>query len=76
MIFFTIVNNADRKGGHILAEVDGRVYNVDHRVSHTIMENKLRTVLWGWTANWSTTSRSAISGTKLLGGPLGEEPAA
>ena len=42
----TLINNADRKGGHILASV-GSVFGVDHGVSfHT--ENKLRTVLWGW----------------------------
>lgn len=42
-----LINNADRKGGHILAGVDGGVYGVDHGVSlHT--EDKLRTVLWGW----------------------------
>jgi uncharacterized repeat protein (TIGR03843 family) len=42
-----LINNADRKGGHILAGVDGLVYGVDHGVSlHT--DDKLRTVLWGW----------------------------
>jgi uncharacterized repeat protein (TIGR03843 family) len=42
-----LINNADRKGGHILAGVDGRVYGVDHGVTlHA--EDKLRTVLWGW----------------------------
>jgi len=42
-----LINNADRKGGHILAGVDGHVYGVDHGVSlHA--EDKLRTVLWGW----------------------------
>ncbi|GLP80826.1 SCO1664 family protein [Mycobacterium antarcticum] len=46
-VFDVLINNADRKGGHILASVDGNVYGVDHGVSlHT--ENKLRTVLWGW----------------------------
>jgi uncharacterized repeat protein (TIGR03843 family) len=46
-VFDVIVNNADRKGGHILAGADGRVYGVDHGVSlHT--HDKLRTVLWGW----------------------------
>ncbi|MEU0498324.1 SCO1664 family protein [Mycobacterium sp. NPDC006124] len=46
-VFDVIINNADRKGGHILAGVDGGVYGVDHGVSfHT--EDKLRTVLWGW----------------------------
>jgi uncharacterized repeat protein (TIGR03843 family) len=42
-----VTNNADRKGGHVLAGVDGNVYGVDHGLClHT--EEKLRTVLWGW----------------------------
>ena len=46
-VFDVIINNADRKGGHILAGVDGGVYGVDHGVSlHS--EDKLRTVLCGW----------------------------
>ena len=46
-VFDVLINNADRKGGHILAGVDGRVRGVDHGVSlHA--EDKLRTVLWGW----------------------------
>jgi len=46
-VFDVIVNNADRKGGHILAGVDGRVYGVDHGISMHA-QDKLRTVLWGW----------------------------
>jgi uncharacterized repeat protein (TIGR03843 family) len=42
-----VLNNADRKGGHILCGVDGHVYGVDHGVSLHV-EDKLRTVLWGW----------------------------
>jgi uncharacterized repeat protein (TIGR03843 family) len=46
-VFDVLINNADRKGGHILTSVDGSVYGVDHGVSlHA--EDKLRTVLWGW----------------------------
>ncbi|WP_137726067.1 SCO1664 family protein [Prescottella subtropica] len=42
-----LLNNADRKGGHVLEGVDGAVYGVDHGIClHE--ENKLRTVLWGW----------------------------
>ncbi|HKS44955.1 MAG TPA: SCO1664 family protein [Amycolatopsis sp.] len=42
-----IANNTDRKGGHVLAGTDGRVYGVDHGIClHS--EPKLRTVLWGW----------------------------
>ena len=45
--FDAVVNNADRKGGHVLHAVDGGVYGVDHGIClHA--EDKLRTVLWGW----------------------------
>ncbi len=41
-----VLNNSDRKGGHILLW-EGRTYGIDHGVSlHE--EPKLRTVLWGW----------------------------
>ncbi|MGV0835402.1 SCO1664 family protein [Mycolicibacterium thermoresistibile] len=46
-VFDVLINNADRKGGHILAGVDGGVYGVDHGVT-LHCEDKLRTVLWGW----------------------------
>jgi uncharacterized repeat protein (TIGR03843 family) len=42
-----VINNADRKGGHVLLGPDGRVYGCDHGVSFHV-EPKLRTVLWGW----------------------------
>ena len=42
-----VINNADRKGGHVLHGVDGRVYGVDHGIC-LHHEYKLRTVLWGW----------------------------
>ncbi len=45
-VFDVVINNADRKGGHILGS-GGRVFGVDHGVSfHT--DPKLRTLLWGW----------------------------
>lgn len=46
-VFDAVINNADRKGGHVLAMTDGHRYGVDHGVSFH-EENKLRTVLWGW----------------------------
>jgi uncharacterized repeat protein (TIGR03843 family) len=46
-VFDVLINNADRKGGHILQGVDGQVYGVDHGVCLHV-EDKLRTVLWGW----------------------------
>jgi uncharacterized repeat protein (TIGR03843 family) len=46
-VFDTVVNNADRKGGHVLAMTGGHRYGVDHGLTFHI-EHKLRTVLWGW----------------------------
>lgn len=42
-----VLNNADRKGGHVLPLADGRRLGVDHGVTFHV-EPKLRTVLWGW----------------------------
>jgi uncharacterized repeat protein (TIGR03843 family) len=42
-----VINNADRKGGHLLPTVGGHVYGVDHGCSFNV-EDKLRTVLWQW----------------------------
>lgn len=42
-----VINNADRKGGHLLPTVEGRVYGVDHGVCFST-EDKLRTLLWQW----------------------------
>ena len=46
-VFDVLVNNADRKGGHVLEMADGHRYGVDHGVTFHV-EHKLRTVLWGW----------------------------
>jgi len=46
-VFDIIVNNADRKGDHILAMPDGHRHGVDHGLTFHV-EHKLRTVLWGW----------------------------
>ena len=46
-VFDAVVNNADRKGGHVLAMPDGHRYGVDHGVCFHV-DNKLRTILWGW----------------------------
>jgi uncharacterized repeat protein (TIGR03843 family) len=45
--FDLVVNNADRKGPHVLPLPDGPVYGVDHGLT-LHRESKLRTVLWGW----------------------------
>lgn len=42
-----VINNGDRKGGHLLPAVDGRLYGIDHGVTFST-DPKLRTLLWGW----------------------------
>jgi hypothetical protein len=46
-LFDAVINNTDRKIGHILPDVTGRVYGCDHGVTFH-HEDKLRTVLWRW----------------------------
>lgn len=48
-LFDHVVNNADRKGGHVLVDREGRTWAIDHGLSFHV-EPKLRTVLWGWAA--------------------------
>ncbi len=70
-VFDLLVNNADRKGGHILRGVDGKVYGVDHGVCLHV-EDKLRTVLWGW-AGKPVDHKTLATVAKLidaLAGPL------
>ena len=43
--FDCLVNNADRKGGHALKGLDGRLWAIDHGLCFHV-EPKLRTVLW------------------------------
>jgi hypothetical protein len=46
-VFDAVVNNADRKGGHILPTPGGHVFGVDHGICFSV-EPKLRTLLWRW----------------------------
>lgn len=62
-----VVNNADRKGGHVLAGVDGRVYGIDHGIC-LHREDKLRTVLWGWTGE--RLGDDVVEGLRALRGAL------
>ncbi|WP_055482081.1 SCO1664 family protein [Sphaerimonospora mesophila] len=57
-VFDAVVNNADRKGGHLLPLPDGHVYGVDHGVCFAV-QDKLRTVLWQWRGK--PLSREAVS---------------
>jgi hypothetical protein len=46
-LFDAVINNTDRKIGHLLPREDGKLYGCDHGVTFH-EENKLRTVLWQW----------------------------
>ena len=42
-----VINNADRKGGHILEDAERRLWGVDHGLSFNLAP-KLRTVIWAF----------------------------
>ncbi len=46
-LFDLVVNNADRKGGHLLPIADGTILGIDHGLTFHA-EDKLRTLLWGF----------------------------
>jgi uncharacterized repeat protein (TIGR03843 family) len=46
-VFDAVVNNADRKIGHLLPAPGGRLFGCDHGVCFS-EDYKLRTVLWQW----------------------------
>jgi hypothetical protein len=68
-----VINNGDRKGGHLLPVPDGRLYAIDHGVTFHV-DDKLRTLLWGWageelTGEAAATLRS-LSAELTEGAPL------
>jgi uncharacterized repeat protein (TIGR03843 family) len=69
-----LVNNADRKGGHVLAMPGGHRYGIDHGVA-LHHEPKLRTVLWGWAGSPLTTEECAVVRRvrSAVRGDLGEQ---
>lgn len=62
-----LVNNADRKGGHVLPMADGHRHGVDHGVTFHV-EHKLRTVLWGWRGE--VLDPDEVAGTERVRGSL------
>lgn len=69
-LFDALINNADRKGAHILTDADGRLWAVDHGVSFHV-QNKLRTVLWGWAGEeLAATERELVTVALGLAGEL------
>ena len=76
-VFDVIVNNADRKGAHVLVMSDGHRYGVDHGLTFHVAD-KLRTVLWGWIGEELNADERDGVGRVLkaldgeLGGPLAD----
>jgi hypothetical protein len=71
-VYDAVVNNADRKGGHLLPVPGGHVFGVDHGVCfHT--DPKLRTLLWGWAGQPLTDDAVEVLRALRtdLDGPLG-----
>jgi uncharacterized repeat protein (TIGR03843 family) len=69
-VFDVVVNNADRKGDHILALSDGHRHGVDHGLTfHS--DHKLRTVLWGWLGDSLTAEE--LEGIDRVGEELNGE---
>ncbi len=64
-VFDAVVNNADRKIGHLLPAPDGHLYGCDHGVCFG-EEYKLRTVLWQWRGR-TLPGRSVEALTMLQG---------
>ncbi|HEY2506010.1 MAG TPA: SCO1664 family protein [Streptosporangiaceae bacterium] len=62
-VFDAVVNNADRKIGHLLPDAGGHLYGCDHGVCFGT-DYKLRTVLWQWRGK-PLTSAAMASLSKL-----------
>ena len=62
-LFDAVINNTDRKIGHLLPHPDGRLFGCDHGVTFH-HEYKLRTVLWQWAG--SDLTEDEISSLQAL----------
>jgi uncharacterized repeat protein (TIGR03843 family) len=68
-VFDAVVNNADRKIGHLLPVPDGHLYGCDHGVCFA-EDYKLRTVLWQWRGK--TLPRRSLEALRRLNTQLTE----
>jgi uncharacterized repeat protein (TIGR03843 family) len=58
-LFDAIINNTDRKIGHLLPDQNGHLFACDHGVTFHA-EDKLRTVLWQWAGDSFTNEEISI----------------
>jgi len=68
-VFDAVVNNADRKIGHLLPVAAGHLYGCDHGVCFA-EDYKLRTVLWQWRGK--TLPRRSVDALRRLNSELTE----
>ena len=70
-LFDLLVNNADRKGGHLLLDGSGRIWAIDNALTfHT--DRKLRTVIWDF-AGQPIPPQYVETLRRLSGGLAGED---
>jgi uncharacterized repeat protein (TIGR03843 family) len=72
-LFDAVINNADRKGGHLLPAPSGRIHGIDHGVTFHA-DGKLRTLLWTWRGHRLDAEETALLGClrSTLAGDLGD----
>jgi hypothetical protein len=58
-LFDIIINNTDRKIGHLIPSTEGHLYGCDHGVTFH-EEDKLRTVLWQWAGEKFTDAETDL----------------
>ncbi len=69
--FDVVVNNADRKSGHVLEDPNGRLWAVDHGVTFH-QQPKLRTVIWDYAEE--RVPQSVCTALEILDEALSRSP--
>lgn len=65
-LFDAVINNTDRKFGHILPSPTGQIYGCDHGVTFHV-DNKLRTVIWQFAGDeFSQQERESLQSLRDL----------
>jgi len=67
-VFDLVVNNADRKAGHVIADEQGKIWAVDHGLCFH-EEPKLRTVLWDFIGE--SIPPEDLAGVERIGQAIG-----
>jgi uncharacterized repeat protein (TIGR03843 family) len=58
-LFDAMINNTDRKFGHLLMDKSGRLFGCDHGVTFHV-DDKLRTVLWQFAGDALSAAEQAV----------------